>query len=184
MAIVEGRILCCVCREWKPLNEYPASRVKDGNGRCRSCSRRVAPGGKAWRATASPAEIERIRARSNTYYMKDRANRLAGAKARALAVNYGMTPADYTAVLAAQGGRCACCGSRAPGGHGRFHVDHDHQTGVVRGLLCSKCNLGIGSLGDTIEGLRSAVAYLERAARNPPLRPGVPSMRINLLQGD
>jgi Recombination endonuclease VII len=44
-----------------------------------------------------------------------------------------------------------------------MHLDHDHETGKFRGWLCNRCNLGIGMLGDTVEDLRQAVAYLERA---------------------
>jgi hypothetical protein len=64
--------------------------------------------------------------------------------------SYGMTAMDYDAMLAAQGGRCANPGCRtdAPRGMGRFHVDHDHRTGKIRGLLCNGCNLALGHLGD------------------------------------
>lgn len=44
-----------------------------------------------------------------------------------------------------------------------FHLDHDHVTGKFRGWLCSKCNTGIGMLGDRLLGAQQAVAYLERA---------------------
>lgn len=44
-----------------------------------------------------------------------------------------------------------------------LHLDHDHVTGKFRGWLCAKCNTGIGKLGDNVEGLRRAIAYLERA---------------------
>jgi hypothetical protein len=62
---------------------------------------------------------------------------------------------------------CELCGI-APDrdGTGRFKVlalDHCHATGDFRGWLCNKCNAGIGALGDTIEGLKRAIAYLERA---------------------
>ena len=55
---------------------------------------------------------------------------------------------DYKRILSEQGGRCAVCGTDKPGGHGSFHVDHDHETSAVRGLLCGKCNMGLGLLGD------------------------------------
>jgi hypothetical protein len=56
---------------------------------------------------------------------------------------------------------CECCG-RAPGVRG-LHFDHDHETGLFRGWICFRCNTAIGKLGDTLEGARRAVAYLERA---------------------
>jgi len=61
---------------------------------------------------------------------------------------YNLSLADYHQMLASQGGKCAMCGSAKPGGHGTFHVDHDHTTGAVRGLLCHHCNVGLGHLGD------------------------------------
>lgn len=56
-------------------------------------------------------------------------------------------------------GRCGICGKEPRSG---FVIDHDHKTGRVRGLLCQRCNSGLGSLGDSIEGLKAAIAYLER----------------------
>lgn len=80
-----------------------------------------------------------------------------------LRYKYGMTMADYDDLLAAQSGRCAICGTNEPGGKGEFHVDHDHDSGGVRGLLCHYCNVGIGTLGDDPARLRAAAEYLERA---------------------
>lgn len=48
-----------------------------------------------------------------------------------------------------------------PNGSGEFHVDHDHETGKVRGVLCHSCNAGIGLLGDSVPILREAIRYLE-----------------------
>lgn len=76
---------------------------------------------------------------------------------------YGITQADYDEMLTAQGGMCACCGGPPNGAGNRLYVDHDHGTRHVRGLLCFSCNSGIGALGDTIEGLRRALDYLERS---------------------
>lgn len=63
-------------------------------------------------------------------------------------------------MLARQAGACACCGTTAPGGRGRWHVDHDHRTGAVRGILCHRCNVGIGHFGDSVVGLHRAIHYL------------------------
>lgn len=76
---------------------------------------------------------------------------------------YGLPEAAYEARLAAQGGACAICRTR-PELAGRLHVDHDHGTGKVRGLLFGKCNKALGLLGDTANGVRPALDYLERAA--------------------
>jgi hypothetical protein len=84
---------------------------------------------------------------------------------------YGLTPATYEALLAAQGGKCACCGVAANRDGRRMFIDHDHATGMVRGILCNSCNLGIGALGDSVDGVRRALAYLERAHNEPRGQP-------------
>ena len=66
---------------------------------------------------------------------------------------------DVDALLIRQAGRCALCARelRHP------HVDHDHESGRVRGVLCSACNTALGVLGDNPAGLRRALTYLEEA---------------------
>ena len=73
---------------------------------------------------------------------------------------YGITLEDYDRMLEDQGGSCAVCGTEHPGGKGRFHVDHNHSTGKVRGLLCHSCNVGLGALKDSPEVLLKAATYL------------------------
>ena len=69
---------------------------------------------------------------------------------------YGLTRTDYFRMLTSQDGGCAIC--RCPPGFLRLAVDHDHATGEIRGLLCQKCNVGLGFL----EGyLKAAVTYLK-----------------------
>jgi len=75
---------------------------------------------------------------------------------------YGVTPEQYAALLARQEGRCAICQTDQPGGKGSWHVDHDHATGGVRGLLCSQCNLMLGHARDDPARLRAALEYLSR----------------------
>lgn len=76
---------------------------------------------------------------------------------------YGLSPDRYEELMLAQDGRCAICRSDAwPGKGNRPHVDHDHATGKVRGLLCASCNNGLGRFADDPERLRAAADYLER----------------------
>ncbi len=74
---------------------------------------------------------------------------------------------EAVAMLEAQGGRCALCGVPIAllkeRGKRCAHVDHCHETNVVRGLLCVLCNTALGRFGDTVEKVRRVVAYLERA---------------------
>jgi len=73
---------------------------------------------------------------------------------------YGITLEDYDAMLEKQGGCCAICKSETSKRNDYFMVDHDHETGAVRGLLCSPCNSAIGLLGDNISTLQNAINYL------------------------
>ena len=77
------------------------------------------------------------------------------------ATKYGITLEDYDQILLSQNGVCAICHTTDPGGPGkRFVVDHNHDTGDVRGLLCNNCNRGIGYLKDSPNILSSALTYL------------------------
>jgi len=77
-----------------------------------------------------------------------------------LRIKFGLTLAGYDQMLASQGGVCAGCGGHNIEGR-RLAVDHDHETGQVRGLLCDRCNRIIGSAKDSPEVLRRLAAYLE-----------------------
>ena len=71
---------------------------------------------------------------------------------------YGITQDDYDHMLAEQGGVCAICGR--PPKTRRLSVDHNHKTGIVRGVLCHICNRGISYFRDDPERLQKAAAYL------------------------
>jgi Recombination endonuclease VII len=74
---------------------------------------------------------------------------------------YGVPYGTYAQLLAAQEGRCAICGTTEPGRKTkRFHLDHCHDTGEIRGLLCAGCNVGIAHLQHSEEILISALRYL------------------------
>lgn len=79
--------------------------------------------------------------------------------------NYGITQADYDRMLTEQNGVCAICGGLQNKAYPwKLSVDHDKTTGRIRGLLCSACNQGIGSLRHSLQILRNAIAYLEKHA--------------------
>ena len=75
---------------------------------------------------------------------------------------FGITDAEYRRLLDFQGGRCAICKSPSAKYTTRFHIDHDHTIGRMRGLLCSDCNTGIGLFQDSTTLLSSAIAYLSK----------------------
>ena len=107
--------------------------------------------------------------RTDEVYKSKRAKRYRGQartqRNRFLQWSYGITIEDYEAMLDAQDGRCAisACDATEPGGRGGWHVDHDHVTGKVRGLLCTNCNSGLGRFRDDPAVLRAAADYLERS---------------------
>ena len=72
---------------------------------------------------------------------------------------YNLTSEEYTNKLNEQNGVCGVCGSMEFFFKRILAVDHDHTTGKVRGLLCNKCNLGLGNFKDSIETLKSAIKY-------------------------
>lgn len=76
---------------------------------------------------------------------------------------YGLSEEQYQLLLASQGYRCAVCRSLTPQNKRTnfFTVDHDHKTGRVRGLLCTKCNTALGNVDDDIKILQAAITYLE-----------------------
>lgn len=82
---------------------------------------------------------------------------------------YKITSDDYKQMLLDQNYKCAICKTerRSNRTAGALAVDHSHKTGKVRGLLCSRCNLGIGILKDDITFLQNAINYLEAANDQP-----------------
>lgn len=82
-------------------------------------------------------------------------------KARRLQ-KYGMSMEQYAELLKQQEGKCAICFSDKPrqGKSLFFHVDHNHKTGKVRGLLCGPCNRGLGYLQDSLVILENSIKYL------------------------
>lgn len=77
--------------------------------------------------------------------------------------NYGITLEEYAQLYENQEGKCLICkGSFPNSGSGGLVVDHCHNEGHIRGLLCAKCNKGLGQFDDDIQRLREAIKYLER----------------------
>ena len=135
---------CKSCRELKPLDSFgnpPSRRHTNGHPYCKPCMNSYA---RKWRAN------NKVKAQE-----KDRRTNF---KRR-----YGITVEDYTQMLEQQGGACAVCGTDTLGTRTKhFSVDHCHDTSKVRGLLCDKCNRGLGMLGDTLEAVLKAADYLRR----------------------
>ena len=90
------------------------------------------------------------------YYVNNKDKMLENSKRCRYKNEYGITMSDYNNLFEKQSGCCAICHKF----YEALCVDHNHMTGKVRGLLCRKCNVGIGVLNDDIKILTDAVKYL------------------------
>lgn len=158
---------CNKCGDMKPLSDfYRMKGMRDGyRNECKKCN--LAAKAERYRANPEPAK-ERARrwAEENPEKRAEwmRRYRASGRKAANnrrshLKRKFGITVEDYDRMLAEQGGGCAICGAPPPEGSS-LHVDHDHQTGRVRGLVCFKHNNALGDFGDDPELLQKATTYL------------------------
>lgn len=117
-------------------------------GLCQTCYRRW------WRLQNPGAEWERQNAANSATY-----GSLTPSERRDRSLKrYGMTEADYEAMLTAQANLCAVC--RQPSTR-RLEVDHCHATGVVRALLCHNCNSALGHAKDNVTRLQALIGYLQ-----------------------
>lgn len=107
---------------------------------------------KAYRKKYKLEHREQIREYSREYDRKTPYDRYK---------KYGLSSEDAQKLLEQQGGKCAICGTEEWGGwHHTYCVDHDHDTGQVRGLLCTRCNAGLGHFQDDPDLLLRAAQYL------------------------
>lgn len=132
---------CCRCNQVKDYSEFYKDRVnKDGYSyTCKVCRK----------------EYEKEYSKTDKYRQKIR-------KARWKEQSIDITYEQYLQMFLEQKGACAICGSVKNQFDKGMCVDHNHTNGKVRGLLCTDCNRGIGSLKDDIELLKKAIEYLGR----------------------
>ncbi len=130
--------ICGTCGDVKSVREMS----KASPHRCKACSRKAM---KDWIAK-HPKQYERCRRASH------------------MRKKYGITLSEYDAIVQAQAGLCPICrrvlSDTDPRGF-RPHVDHCHETGKTRGVLCGRCNRGLGTFKDSIVLMRNAIEYLE-----------------------
>ncbi|MEV6488632.1 endonuclease VII domain-containing protein [Actinoplanes sp. NPDC051633] len=142
--VPDGYRWCPDCSAAKPLAEFPRNASgRGGHGSyCKPCHN-----------ARGKANLDR-RGGSREYHLRRR---------------YGIGQSEFDELLAAQGGRCAICGTDNP-----EHVDHDHRTGWVRGILCFNCNGGLGQFRDDPDFLASAITYLKGTTwQRLSIHPGV-----------
>jgi len=132
--VPEGYRWCPECQTMKSLEEFPRNRGARG-GRGGYC--------KPCHNAKGKATYERLYGSTRDYHLKQR---------------YGLTSADVEAMIEAQGGTCATCPGKPE------HVDHDHETDKVRGILCFNCNQALGNVRDSPEVLQNLIDYLAKHA--------------------
>lgn len=153
---------CAKCKRWLPRSEFSTdNKERDGLFyQCRECK------AKRRKQTYDPHKV----------------------RVRRLRRDYGITIKDYDRMLAEQNGVCAVC--KRPETHTRNHmeivtnevrrlsVDHDHQTGDARALLCSSCNVALGRMDEDPERIRALADYAEWCRSR---KPNVKIIQLSLL---
>jgi len=109
---------------------------------------------------------EKYRANSRKHYYENaekyRERMRKDSRKYFLVSRYGITEEEYNQLLVNQNFSCAICKSHINEFKRKLSVDHNHETGKVRGLLCNNCNAGIGYLEEDVDSLRQAIEYLEK----------------------
>jgi hypothetical protein len=178
-AVAEGEKWCRRCTTVKRLDAFPAhSKMPDGRQTyCRECfadiyrakreaaghvtrPKDVPAGHKFCRGCEQVLPLEKWPQRKNSrdgVATRCRACTSQRDRARNLSAKYGLSTTDVDERVSQQGGRCAICQQAAA-----VHVDHEHASGAIRGILCFPCNAAIGHLRDDPQIVRRAADYLEQ----------------------
>src|SRR6266542_3916535 len=162
---------CKKCAEVKALAEFYRSRAaRDGRRpECKACTNAI----RLKRYRLNPdREIARVRAwqranpqRVKAWAEKNRDKRLKKLREIHLRNKFKLTVEEYDAILHTQDGVCALCECPSTPGIS-LHVDHDHGTGEIRGLLCVRCNNALGLFREDPDLLRRAVRYVSADAKH------------------
>lgn len=143
MAVEQFTKACNKCSNTFPISEFYLTKRGYRIPYCKPCSRAHV---KKWREK-NPEKVKI----SNKNWLRSH-----------LKAKYGISVDQLNELLAKSNLMCAACGDKKHGlGASGLHIDHDHTTGEIRGLLCGPCNRGIGLLKDSADVLRGAARYLE-----------------------
>lgn len=162
--------LCRSCQTKKHVSEFPTDTTTSTDGyrsRCKQCENELL----REKYKNNPEWRNRILRNNQKYFHKKDSRE--GRRERMLLKNYGITLEDYENLLIKQNSCCGICKS-LPGERGRTYlvVDHNHETGEIRGLLCDPCNRALGMFKDSIEILINAISYIF-AEDKPVFKDGV-----------
>ena len=142
-------IHCSKCKIDKNEDEFYSCHKGAKKGRCKVCTRAEA---KAWKA----ANPERNKATNKKW----NDNNYSKKRHRDLKEQYGITPDQYQSMFDSQNGSCKICSIHQDKLSKRLSIDHCHDTGKVRGLLCGNCNLMLGYAEDKVDLLQKGINYL------------------------
>ncbi len=161
----EGKKLCPTCKKRKLASEFHRSKTSsDGRqGYCSSCS---CDRFRKWRSDNLEKANASLRERKKKPEIKVRINVAQRKYNREISrfKRYGLTKNDYLALIEKQESKCVICLGNFDWDNNPAYIDHDHITGIVRGLLCSSCNKGLGHFYDDPASLSRAIEYLKKAA--------------------
>ena len=144
---------CTQCQVTKPEGDYQPAMLKRKGKWCRDCcNKRHAAWHQANAKTINAKHRER-------YHTKTKEQVITNQRRYILKKHFNLTPEEYASMLEEQGGICRICGN-PPTDKKALCVDHNHDTGAVRGLLCSTCNTGLGQFQDSPDMLQKAREYL------------------------
>lgn len=136
---------CPDCKKQKPLVDFPRNK-NSKDGRHAYC--------KPCHNARGHETRQRLYGGGRHYHLRRR---------------YGIGAAEVEAMIAAQGGVCAICHERPAA-----HVDHDHKTGKIRGILCFGCNGGLGQFQDDTDRMARAIEYVQRHRPHDVQEPAAP----------
>lgn len=150
--------ICNVCKKSKPLSKF--NKVAKGKygvyAKCKLCCKEKQ---RIYRE-ANPERTKEIQTQSKEKRKREKPNDKFYNFIRA---EFNMTPEEYETIRINQNFKCALCDRPESEFKKRLHLDHCHNSNKVRGLLCPKCNMGLGLFHDNIEVLQKAINYLKAA---------------------
>ena len=154
------KINCTKCGSIKPASEFYKDRRLPRRSFLYSWCKICHAKNTRDRRNSTPENIARDIAKSKKWHKDNPEKSRRGRRCAVLRKKYGISVDDYEEILAKQGGGCAICGATdsrvilSGGRPSNLHVDHNHKTNKVRGLLCQPCNVSLGHMSDSPERLR------------------------------
>jgi Recombination endonuclease VII len=175
--LAAGTKRCPKCQTTKPLSDFYFSKSRGGGGYaglCKICSQ-AATIASAWKRLERDPDYNARWHREHRRLLPEHYRR------RELKRRFGISLEEFDDILSQQGGVCALCQGPPRGRWKRFVVDHDHQTGRIRALLCLWCNSALGFAQDSPELLRSMAEYVKQH-QPPPSQSSSPHSQKQTLR--